>query len=109
MLLFCSAYDGHLLDLFAYGLTLQGKNHIRFPLEETNVLFPTRTAFAVLQANELLFHLSAAVGTDLVAFTHGIFLYKTTCPGCLDLLEAVCTTALSIGQFNQPSILHTGY
>ena len=109
MLLFCSAYDGHLLDLFAYGLTLQGINHIRFPLEETNVLFPTRTAFAVLQANELLFHLSAAVGTDLVAFAHGIFLYETTSPGCLDLLEAICTTTFSIGKLDQPSILHPGY
>ena len=108
MLLFCSAYDGHLLDLFAYELTLQGINHIRFPLEETNVLFPTRTAFAVLQANELLFHLSAAVGTDLVAFTHGIFLYKATCLVCLDLLEAVYTTTLSIGQLDQPSLLHPG-
>lgn len=108
MLLFCSAYDGHLLDLFAYGLTLQGINHIRFPLEETNVLFPTCTAFAVLQANELLFHLSAAVGTDLVAFTHGIFLYKATCLVCLDLLEAVYTTTLSIGQLDQPSLLHPG-
>lgn len=108
MLLFCSAYDGHLLDLFAYERTLQGINHIRFPLEETNVLFPTRTAFAVLQANELLFHLSAAVGTDLVAFTHGIFLYKATCLVCLDLLEAVYTTTLSIGQLDQPSLLHPG-
>ena len=109
MLLFCSAYDGHLLDLFAYGLTLQGRNHIRFTLEETNALFPARTAFAVLQANELLFHLSAAVGTDLVAFTHGIFLYKATCPGCLYLLEAVCATTLSIGKLDQSSILHSGY
>jgi len=108
MLLFCSAYDGHLLDLFAYELTLQGINHIRFPLAETNVLYSARTAFAVLQANELLFHLSAAVGTDLVAFTHGIFLYKATCLVCLDLLEAVYTTTLSIGQLDQPSLLHPG-
>lgn len=79
MLLFCSAYDGHLLDLFAYELTLQGINHIRFPLEETNVLFPTRTAFAVLQANELLFHLSAAAWTNFVAIAHSWFLQACYC------------------------------
>ena len=79
MLLFCSAYDGHLLDLFAYGLTLQGINYIRFPLKETNVLFPTRTAFAVLQANVLLFHLPAAAGTNFVAIAQGWLLQACYC------------------------------
>ena len=109
MRLFRSAYDGRLLDLFTYGLTLQGKNHIWRPFKETNVFFPAHAASTVLQANELLFHLSATAGTDLIAFTHISFLYRRTCTSCLHLLETVYTTAFSIDKLNQPSILHPSY
>lgn len=42
----------------------------RRPFKKANVFFPAHPAFAMLQADELLFHLSSAVRVDLIALSH---------------------------------------
>jgi hypothetical protein len=48
---------------------LQSENHIRCPFKKAHAFFPAHAAFTMLQANKLLLHLFAAVGTLLVTFT----------------------------------------
>lgn len=60
-----------MIDLLASALTLQSKNHIWRPFKEADVLFPAHAAFAVLQTNELLLHLSAASGQTLLLLPIG--------------------------------------
>ena len=50
----------------------ESKYHIRAPLKKADIPLPAHTAFAVLQADELLLHATPASGTDYVAFSHSI-------------------------------------
>ena len=59
-----------LFDLFPDLPSLQRKDHIRGSFKESDALFPAHPTAAVLQADELLFHLPPAVWADLVACTH---------------------------------------
>jgi len=59
-----------LFDLFPDLPSLQRKDHIRGSFKEPDVLFPAHPAAAVLQADELLFHLPPTVWTNFVACTH---------------------------------------
>jgi hypothetical protein len=74
---FCSLLVGLIADnrnlfhLSSNGSPLQSKDHIRCALKKALVLFPAYAAFAMLQANELLLHFSAAVRADFIAGTHG--------------------------------------
>lgn len=60
----------NLLDLFSNSPPLQSENHIRCTFKKTYIFFPAHTAFAMLQANKLLLHVSAAAWTYLIAGTH---------------------------------------
>lgn len=57
-------------SLFSLCIFLQCKNHIRVPLKKTGTLLPTYPAFAMLQANKLLFHFSSAVWDICYCFFH---------------------------------------
>ena len=59
-----------LFDLFSDLPSLQRKDHIRGSFKEPDVLFPAHPTAAVLQADELLFHLPPAVWANFVACTH---------------------------------------
>ena len=68
------SYDRDLLYFFSDFLPLERKHHIRCPLKVTDISFPAHTTFAMLQANELLFHFVTADGADLIAFSHALHL-----------------------------------
>jgi len=56
---------------FLTGLVVpQPEHHIRGSFKEPDIFLPAHTAATMLQADELLFHLSPTVGADLVAFSH---------------------------------------
>ena len=59
-----------LFDLFPDLPSLQRKDHIQGSFKESAAFFPAHPTAAVLQADELLFHLPPAVWTDFVACTH---------------------------------------
>ena len=63
-----------LFDLFPDLPSLQRKDHIRGSFKESDALFPAHPAAAVLQTDELLFHLPAAVWTNFVACAHRLLL-----------------------------------
>ena len=44
--------------------------HIIGAFKEANILLPAHAASAMLQADELLLHLSSAVGTNLITGSH---------------------------------------
>lgn len=54
-----------LLDLFTKFPALQSKYHVGSTFKESYIFFPTYTAFAMLQANKLLFHFPATRWADL--------------------------------------------
>jgi len=62
-----------LLRFAAVGPALQRKNHVPRAFKVADVLFPTDTATAVLEPNELLLHFLAAVRTDFIALPHDLF------------------------------------
>lgn len=64
------ADNRNLFHLSSNGSPLQSKDHIRCALKKALVLFPAYAAFAMLQANELLLHFSAAVRADLITVSH---------------------------------------
>ena len=51
-------------------LPLQRKDRVWISFKIPHILFPAYAAFAMLQADELLFHLSSAVRADLIALSH---------------------------------------
>lgn len=59
-----------LFDLFPDLPSFQRKDHIRGSLKESDILFPAHPAVAVLQTDELLFHLPPAIWANFVACTH---------------------------------------
>ena len=63
-----------LFDLFPNLPSLQRKDHIRGSFKKSDILFPAHPAAAMLQANELLFHLPPAVWTNFAARAHCFFL-----------------------------------
>ena len=50
----------------------QTENHITGTFKKADIAFPAHAALAVLQADELLLHLTSAAGTELIVFTHSI-------------------------------------
>ena len=64
------ADNRNLFYLSSNGSSFQSKDHIRGAFEKAFVLFPAHAAFAMLQAYELLLHLSAAVRADLITVSH---------------------------------------
>lgn len=59
-----------LFDLFPDLSSFQRKDHILGSLKESDIFFLAHPAAAVLQADELLFHLPPAVWTNFVACAH---------------------------------------
>ena len=71
LVIFRKTYHRALFDFsFAY-FPLKAEYHIRGTLKKSPVFFPTHTTSAVLQADKLLFHFSAASGADFIASPHG--------------------------------------
>lgn len=64
------ADNRNLFYLSSNGSSFQSKDHIRGAFEKAFVLFPAHAAFAMLQAYELLLHLSAAVRADFITVSH---------------------------------------
>ena len=63
--------DNRKLFDFASGFpALQAENHIAGAFKKSGVLFPAHAAFAVLQADKLLFHFPATAGAGFVAGSH---------------------------------------
>ena len=59
-----------LFDFVSDFLALQAENHIAGAFKKSGVLFPAHAAFAVLQADKLLFHFPATAGAGFVAGSH---------------------------------------
>lgn len=59
--------DRNLFPLIPHPAPFQGEHHIRGANKVALVLFPADAAFAVTQANKLLFHVPAAVWTPFLA------------------------------------------
>ena len=73
LMVFCSVFapdHRNLFYLFALRPPFQSKHHVAGALKKSDVLFPAHAAFAMLQAYELLLHLSAAVRADLITVSH---------------------------------------
>ena len=68
---FLKTYHRVLSDFPFYYFTLETEYHIRGALKKSQVFFPAHTASAVLQADKLLSHFSAASGADFIASPHG--------------------------------------
>jgi hypothetical protein len=60
----------HPARLFTRRIVPESEHHIWRPFKKANIFFPAHPAFAMLQADELLFHLSSAVRADLIALSH---------------------------------------
>ena len=60
----------HPARIFSRCIVPESERHIRRPFKKANVFFLAHPAFAMLQADELLFHLSSAVRADLIALSH---------------------------------------
>ena len=56
--------------LSAICIFLQCKDHIGIPLKKAGTFLPAYPAFTVLQADELLPHLSSAVWAYFITFSH---------------------------------------
>ena len=69
---FSTADNRLLLGLSIHMVTFQTENYVTGTLKKANVPFPTHAAFAMLQANELLLHLTPAARTELIGFAHSI-------------------------------------
>ena len=63
-----------LFDLFPDLPSLQRKDHIRGSFKESDILFPAHPAVAVLQTNDLLFHLPPAVWANFIARAYCLLL-----------------------------------
>ena len=64
------SYDRNLFYFFADRLPFQGKDHVWCSFKKAFILFPTHTAFTMLQTNKLLFHFPTTIRTDFVVSTH---------------------------------------
>ena len=73
---FSTADNRLLLGLSIHMVTFQTENYVAGTLKKADVPFPTHAAFAMLQANELLLHLTPAARTELIGFAHA------RCRGC---------------------------
>ena len=62
--------DWNLPDLLALFSTLQRTHNIRCALKKARTPLPAHAASAMLEPNELLFHLPAAGGTFLITLSH---------------------------------------
>ena len=69
---FSTADNRLLLGLSIHMVTFQTENYVAGTLKKADVPFPTHAAFAMLQANELLLHLTPAARTELIGFAHSI-------------------------------------
>lgn len=67
----------HPARLFARRIVPNSEHHIRRPPKKASIFFPAHPALAMPQADELLFHLSSAVWTDLITLSHCL-----KCPDC---------------------------
>ena len=71
LVIFRKTYHKALFDFPFNYFPLKAEYHIRGALKKSPVFFSAHTASAVLQADKLLFHFSAASGADFIASSHG--------------------------------------